>query len=62
MSIYKPIRKAAYVYISKNFKKVFFGPRTLYRKKGSNGYFVRYKNKYYPAYIDNYGVYDVRIR
>lgn len=62
MSIYKPIRKAAYVYISKNFKKVFFGPRTLYRKKGSSGYFVRYKNKYYPAYIDNYGVYDVRIR
>ena len=60
--MYKPLRKAAYVYISRNFKKVFFGRRTLYTKKGSSNYYVRYKNKYYPAYIDEYGIYDVRIR
>jgi len=60
--MYKPQRKYPYVYISRNFKKVFFGQRTLYRKKGSSTYYVRYKNKYYPAYIDEYGVYVARIR
>ena len=62
MSIYKPLRKAAYVYISRNFNKIFFGRRTLYTKEGSNEYYVKYKNNYYPAYIDKYGIYDVRIR
>ena len=59
--MYKPLRKHPYVYISRNFKKVFFGRRTLYTKKGSSNYYVRYKNKYYPAYIDEYGVYVARI-
>ena len=59
--MYKPLRKAPYVYIARNFKKLFFGRRTLYRKKGSSTYYVRYKNKYYPAYIDEYGVYVARI-
>ena len=60
--MYKPLRKHPYVYISKNFKKVFFGERTLYRKKGSSKYYVRYKNKFYPAHTGKYGVFDVYIR
>ena len=60
--MYKPIRKASFVYISKNYKRVFFGERTLYRKKGSSKYYVRYKNKYYPAHTGKYGVFDVYIR
>ena len=60
--MYKPIRKASFVYISKNYKRVFFGERTLYKKKGSSKYYVRYKNNYYPAQPGKYGVFDVYIR
>ena len=52
-SRYIPIKKAN-VYISKNFKKVFYGMRTLYAKDATGKAYIRYKNKYYRAYSDGY--------
>ena len=56
--------KIANVFIAKNFKKVFYGPRTLYVKEGdySGRVYVRYKNKYYRAYYDGRYTYEVNIR
>ena len=66
MSSYTPYIKANFVYISKNFKKVFFGERTVYAKKDKKGkitgFYVRYKNKYYRAFYDGYRIWNVRIR
>ena len=57
--------KKANVYISKNFKKVFYGPRTLYVEDTLNRItgrlYVRYKNKYYRAYYDGRHTYNVRL-
>lgn len=58
---YKRLRKAN-VYISKNFKKVFYGVRTLYTKDLTGRIYVRYKNKYYQAHYDGRHTYKVRIR
>lgn len=65
MSRYTPYILGAYVYISKDFKRVFFGKRNVYAKKDkkgkTTGFYVRYKNKYYRTFLDNYGVWDVRL-
>ena len=61
MSRYTPVKKA-YVYITKNYKKVFSGMRTLYAKDMTGRLYVRYKNRYYKAYYDGYHNYDVRIK
>ena len=61
MSRYIPIKKAN-VYISKNFKKVFYGLRTLYSKDFSGKVYIRYKNRYYRAYyMGHYNNYQVRL-
>ena len=52
-SRYIPIKKAN-VYITKDFKKVFYGMRTLYAKDCTGKVYIRYKNKYYRAYWDGY--------
>ena len=65
---YKILKKAN-VYISKNFKKVFYGMRTLYVKDLRNTrchdfsgrVYVRYKNKYYQAHFDGRHTYNVRL-
>ena len=59
--VYKPIGKAN-VFITKNFKRVFYGPRTLYAKDLTGRIYVRYKNKYYQAHYDGRHTYNVRIR
>lgn len=60
MSKYTSLRKAN-VYISKNFKKVFYGMRTLYAKDHTGRVYVRYKNKYYQAHYDGRYTYNVRL-
>jgi len=65
---YRKLKKAN-VYISKNFKKVFYGMRTLYVKDLRNTrysdfsgkVYVRYKNKYYQAHFDGRNTYNVRL-
>lgn len=62
--------KIANVFIAKNFKRVFYGPRTLYVKDFRNArrpdfsgrVYVRYKNKYYEAFYDGRYTYNVTIR
>ena len=62
MRRYRPLRKAN-VYISTNdFKKVFYGMRTLYTKGLSTQKYIRYKNRYYPAYYDGRYTYYVRLK
>ena len=61
MSKYRPLRKAN-VYISKNFKTVFYGMRTLYVKDCTGRVFIRYKNRYYQAHFDGYRTYHVRLK
>ena len=66
---YRKLKKAN-VFISKNFKKVFYGVRTLYvkdlrnprRSDFSGRVYIRYKNKYYQAHFDGRHTYNVRIR
>ena len=61
MSKYRPLKKAN-VYISKNFKKVFYGMRTLYVKDHTGRVYIKYNNKYYQAYFDGYYTYHVRLK
>jgi hypothetical protein len=58
--MYRPVKKAN-VFISKNFKKVFYGMRTLYAKDHTGTVYVRYSNKYYRAYYDGRNTYNVRL-
>ena len=60
MTRYTPIRKAN-VLISKNFKKVYYGMRTLYTKDFSGKFYIRYKNRYYRAHFDGWNTYTVRL-
>lgn len=60
MSRYTSIKKAN-VLISKNFKRVFYGMRTLYAKDHTGKLYVRYQNKYYRAYYDGRYTYNVRL-
>lgn len=60
MRRYTPLRMAN-VDISKNFKKVFYGMRTLYAKDCTGRVYIRYKNKYYQAYFDGRHTYNVRL-
>ena len=66
MSRYTPYILGAYVYISKDFKRVFFGKRNVYAKKDkkgkTTGFYVRYKNKYYHARYYGRNNYEVYIR
>ena len=61
MSRYKPLKKSN-VFISKNFKKVFYGMRTLYAKDATGKKYIRYKNRYYRAYYDGHYTYNVRLK
>lgn len=60
MSRYKPLRKAN-VYITKGFKRLYYGMRTLYAKDSTGNKYIRYKNRYYRAYYDGRHTYNVRI-
>ena len=60
MTRYIPIRKAN-VYISNGFKRLFYGMRTLYKRPFREGFYVRYKNRYYRAYFDGRYTYNVRL-
>ncbi len=52
---YIPIKKAiVHIAMNSNFKKVFYGLRTLYAKDCTGKVYIRYKNKYYRAYSDGY--------
>lgn len=65
---YRRLKKAN-VYITNNFKRVFYGPRTLYVKDlrspksrdFSGRVYVKYKNKYYQAHYDGRYTYNVRL-
>ena len=65
MSKYTPYVKTNFVFISKNYKKIFFGKRTVYVKKDKKskitGYYVKYKNKYYRAFYGANRIWNVRI-
>ena len=61
MSKYRPLKKAN-VYISKNFKRVFYGRRTLYVKDHTGRVYINYKNRYYQAHFDGYHTYLVRLK
>lgn len=61
MSRYTPLKKAN-VYITKNFKRVFYGMRTLYTKDLTGRVYIKYKNRYYQAHYDGQYTYNVRIR
>ena len=58
---YRMVKKAN-VYISKNFKKLFYGMRSLYAKDHTGRVYVRYKNKYYQAHYDGRYTYYVTIK
>ena len=62
MRRYRPLRKANVHIITNDFKKVFYGMRTLYIKGLSTQKYIRYKNRYYPAYYDGYHTYNARIK
>ena len=63
-SRYMPIKKAnVFITTRKDFKRVFYGMRTLYAKDCTGRVYIRYKNKYYRAYSDGYypSTYYVRL-
>jgi len=59
---YRPLRKANVYIVTYDFKKVFYGMRTLYIKGLSIQKYIRYKNRYYPAYFDGYHTYNVMLK
>ena len=61
-SRYMPLRKAnVFITTRKDFKRVFYGMRTLYAKDYTGRKYIRYKNKYYPVFYDGYHTYFARI-
>ena len=58
---YRPAGKEN-VLILKNFKRIFYGMRTVYTKDYSGKVYVRYKNKYYRAHYYGGNHYEVYIR
>ena len=62
MSRYKPLRKANVYIMTNDFKKLFYGFRTLYAKDATGKVYIRYKNRYYPAFYDGYHTHIARIK
>lgn len=61
-SRYRPLRKAnVFITTKKDFKRIFYGMRTLYAKDCTGRTYIRYKNRYYPVFYDGYHTYIARI-
>ncbi len=58
---YKPLRKANVYIMTNDFKRLFYGMRTLYTKDLTGKKYIRYKNRYYPVFYDGRYTYIARI-